>query len=430
VKRLLIRGGRIVDPANRVDAVGDLLIEGDRIAAVGDVGYVTADAVIDARGMLVAPGLVDMHTHLREPGTGEETIASGAAAAVSGGVTTLACMADTEPALDNEAAAEYLILQGKRAGLANVLPIGAVTRERKGTGLSEMGGLARAGAVAFSDDPRPVEVAEMMRRALLYAQMFDRVIISHCEDRSLSGSGVMNAGPSATRLGLPGIPNAAEEIVIARDITLARITGGKLHVAHVSTEGAVDLLRKAKAEGVAVTAEVTPHHLTLTEEAVFGFDANFKVSPPLRTRRDIEALVRGIETNVIDVIASDHSPRRPESKVLEFGLAPAGAIGLETLFPVIYTEIVHRRGLPLPLVLEKLTSSPARILQIDRGTLGPGRPADVAVFDIDTDWTIDPSSFRSLGRNTPFAGWKVRGMARHVIAGGRCVLGGPEGKTP
>jgi dihydroorotase len=423
-----ICGGRVVDPATQRDEVCDVLVEGDRIRQVGTVeGGPPAEEVdrIDARGLLVTPGLIDMHVHFREPGNEEEeTILSGSRAAVAGGITSVACFPNTEPAVDNEAAAEFVVLQGKRAGLANVFPVGTVTFNREGKRLSEMGGLARAGAVAFSDADSSLRSAEVMRRGLLYAKMFDLPVIAHCEDPDLRGAGVMSYGEVALRLGLPGVPDAAEDIVIARDVRLADITQGRLHISHMSTRGSLDLLREAKASGLDVTGEVNPPHFTLTEQSVTTYDPNFKLVPPLRTTADVEALIRGLDEGVIDVISSGHAPHAPEEKQLEFVYAPPGVVGLETLFPVSYTLLVEKHGFSLLKLLEKMTIQPARILRLseDRGSLEAGKLADISVFDISAERSIQSASFHSKSRNTCFEGWKVRGTTRHVLVGGRCVF--------
>ncbi len=424
---VLIRGGRIVDPATGRDEVGDLVIEEDRIVEVGKVSVSVGATVdtIEAGGRLVVPGLIDMHVHFREPGNEEvETIRSGARAAVAGGVTSVACFPNTDPALDNEAAAEFVVLQGKRAGYANVFPVGAVTLGREGKELSEMGGLARAGAVAFSDADRTLRSAEMMRRGLLYANMFGLPLIAHCEDADLKGAGVVNYGRVALRLGLPSIPEVAEDIVVARDIRLAAITQGVLHLGHMSTRDAVEQLREAKAKGIHVTGEVTPPHFALTEESVASYDPNFKLVPPLRTKEDAEALIKGLADGVVDVIASGHGPHAPEEKDVEFIYAPPGVVGLETLFPISYTVLVRDQGLSLACVLEKMTINPARILGQEkwRGSLEPGKVADVALFDVDSEYEVDSSRFQSKSRNTCFEGRKVRGRAQFVFVSGECVV--------
>jgi dihydroorotase len=420
---LLIAGGRVVDPARGTDGALDVLIEDGRVRAVGpDLRRdARAERVLDATGLVVTPGLVDMHVHLREPGReADETIATGAAAAVRGGFTTVAVMPNTEPAVDDQADAEFQVLQGKRAGKARVLPIGAVTRDRKGEALSEMGGLVRGGAVGFSDDGDPVRSAEVMRCALLYAKMLDRVVIQHAEDPDLAKNGAMNAGLVSLTLGLSGKSAASEEVMVARDITLAALTGGRLHIAHVSTAGSVDLLRQAKRRGLRVTGEACPHHVSLTDEAVCTFDPNFKMNPPLRTERDREALVEGLLDGTIDAIASDHAPHSREKKEVEFQDAPNGVIGLETTVPVVVTELLGRRGMKLPRLVELLSTGPARILGIPAGSLAPGAAADVTVLDLETPWTIGPE-FRSRSANSPFVGWDVRGRAVWTIVGGRVV---------
>jgi len=415
----LILGGRVIDPARNFDGTANILVEGPKIRAVGPTSE-RADRTIDARGKVVVPGLVDMHVHFREPGNEEEeTIASGAAAAVAGGFTSVATMPNTDPAVDTEAAAEFVTLQSRRAGKANVFPIGAVTKGRQGKEISEMGQLDRGGAVAFSDDGFPVQDAEVMRCGLLYARMFNRPIISHCEDRSLAGSGVMNAGHVSMCLGLSGMHAVAEEIMVHRDITLARITGSRVHIAHVSSAGSVDLIRKAKAQGIQVTAEATPHHLALTDECVRTYDPVYKMNPPLRTPADIQALIAGLQDGTIDAFASDHAPHSAEEKEVEFALAPFGVIGLETMFPILYTTLVEKKVLTLPQLVAKLTFVPARILGIPKGTLAEGADADITILDVEREWCVDAGKFRSKSRNCPFHGWTVRGRAATVLVGGQ-----------
>ena len=433
--RTLVRGGRIVDPASGVDAIGDVLIEGDRIAAVDLADGATRReslvfpgepaTSIDASGLLVAPGLIDMHAHLREPGDEEEeTIRSGARAAVAGGVTSVAAFPNTEPAIDNEASAEFVVLQGKRAGFANIFPVGAVTLGREGKELSEMAGLTRAGAVAFSDADQCLRSAEIMRRGLLYAKMFDRSVIAFCEDADLRGGGVMNYGKTSLRLGLPGIPDISESIVVARDIELAQITLGRLHIGQLSASGSVGLVRRAKESGIDVTAEVTPHHFSITEESCTNFDPNYKVLPPLRAEHDIEALLEGLRDGTIDVIASAHAPHSAQEKEVEFVHAPFGVVGLETMFGVAYSILVERHGFGLLDVLAKMTINPARILGLDgeRGRLAVGHIADVSVFDLSRERIVDPSLFESKSRNTCFARLRLRGATVHVFVGGRHVV--------
>jgi dihydroorotase len=416
---LRITNGRVIDPSQGLDQVADLWIENGRVAAVGPRPDLHADRTIDAAGLIVAPGLIDMHVHLREPGREEdETIATGTASALAGGVTAVACMPNTEPALDSQAAAEFVILQAQRAGNARVYPVGAVTKGRAGKELAEIGGLVEGGAVAFTDDGSPVVSAEVMRRALEYCKMFGRAVMSHCEDLDLTRGGVMNEGVESMKLGLRGMPAAAEEVHVFRDIALAELTGGKLHILHVSTAGSVGLIRQARKRGVPVTAEACPHHFTLTDECLRSFDSNYKMAPPLRTRADVEAVIEGLKDGTIGVIATDHAPHAPEKKMRELDQAPNGIIGLETLLPICVTQLIEPDHLTWPQLVEKLTVNPARVLGVDAGTLRPGARADVTVIDPAAEWTIDPARFRSKSRNSPFAGWTVRGRAHTVLIDG------------
>jgi dihydroorotase len=418
---ILIKGGRVIDPANGRDGVSDVLLTNGRIAAVGpDLEAPAGAEVIDATGLIVAPGLIDMHVHLREPGSElEETIASGSRAAVAGGFTTVCAMPNTDPCTDNEGAVEFVASRARAADLANVLPIGAITVGRKGEQMAELGQMVRAGAVAFSDDGDSVRNSGLLRQCLTYGKMFGKPFISHAEDKDLSGSGVMHAGPLSARLGLSGIPAAAEEIIVARDIMLARMTGAKLHIAHLSTAGSCDLVRRAKAAGLAVSAEVTPHHLALTEESVATFDPNFKMSPPLRTAADVAALKAGLKDGTIDCLASDHAPHEQEEKDLEFAFAPFGVIGLESSLAIVIRELIDSKILSWPELLAKLTANPARVLGLDRGTLSVGVPADLTLIDPTLEWTIDARRFESKSRNCPFHGQKVRGKAVVTIVGGK-----------
>lgn len=420
---ILIKDGHVIDPANKIDKATNVYIENNRIKSVGKTPA-RADTVINARGLVVTPGLIDMHVHLREPGQeGEETIASGSDAAVHGGFTSVAAMPNTDPAVDNEASAEFVYLQAKRTGLANVFPIGAITKGRKGKELAEIGQLVRGGAVAFSDDGAPVRSAEVMRRGLEYAKMFNKPIISHCENKTLTADGVMNEGYISMLLGLRGMPSIAEEIMVYRDITLAELAESRLHIAHITTAKAVELVRQAKKRGANVTAEVAPHHLVLTDEYIktSDFDTNYKMNPPLRTKADVEAVRKGLKDGTIDVIASDHAPHSPEKKDVEFNVAPFGIIGMESLLPIILTELVHKKVIPLKEVIAKLTINPARILGISKGTLTAGADADVTIIDLNKKWAIDPGRFKSKSRNCPFANWKVQGKAVKVIIGGRII---------
>jgi dihydroorotase len=416
---LRITNGRVIDPSQGLDQVTDLWIRGAHLLAVGPQSQYPATRTLDAAGKIVCPGLIDMHVHLREPGREEdETIATGTAAALAGGVTSVACMPNTEPALDSQAAAEFVYLQAERAGHANVFPVGAVTKGRRGEELAEIGGLVEGGAVAFTDDGSPVSSAEIMRRALEYCRMFDKAVLSHAEDLELTRGGVMNEGFESMRLGLRGMPAAAEEVMIHRDIELAELTGGRLHILHVSTAGGVELIRRGKQRGVRVSGEACPHHFTLTDSRLRTFDSNYKMSPPLRTEADVRALIDGLKDGTLEVIASDHAPHAPEKKMRELDQAPNGVIGLETLLPVCVLALIEPGHLTWPQLIEKLTVNPARVLSIDRGTLRPGAEADVTIIDPAAEWTIDPGRFRSKSRNCPYAGWKVRGRAWAVIVGG------------
>ena len=414
----LIAGGRVICPDQGIDSDLNVLLT-DRKVMELTASRPETDEVIDASGMIVSPGLIDMHVHLREPGReGEETIASGSAAAVEGGFTSVACMPNTYPAVDSEASSEFVVLQAARAGLANIYPIGAITKGRQGEELSEIGQLSRGGTVAFSDDGSPVRNADIMRRGLQYAKMFDKTIIEHCEDMDLSGDGVMNEGVVSTTLGLAGIPNASEEVAIARNIILADETGGRLHVAHVSTAGGVELIRTAKRRGARVTAEATPHHFTLTDECVRSFDPVYKMNPPLRTQADVDAIREGLRDGTIDVIASDHAPHSTEKKQLEFPAAPFGVIGIESLLPVAITELVGG-VLDWVQLIASLSWNPARVLGINKGSLRAGSDADVTIIDPDVSWTIDVNAFKSWSRNCPFDGKAVRGHAVRTIVGGK-----------
>lgn len=421
-----IAGGRIIDPSRDSDEIGDLWISRGHVLPTG-ASYEEAEIVIDARGLIVCPGLIDVHVHLREPGNEEdETIATGAAAALAGGVTSVACMPNTNPPIDSQAAAEFVVLQGQRARQANVYPVGAVSKGRKGEELASLGQLVAGGAVAFTDDGAPVASAALMRRALEYSKMFDRVIMQHCQVPELTVGGVMNEGFESMRLGLAGMPDAAEDIMVARDIRLAEITRGRLHIQHISTARSVELVREGKRRGVKVTAEACPHHFTLTDERLRTFDSNYKMNPPLRTWSDVEAVVGGLSDGTIEILATDHAPHAPEKKMRELDLAPFGVIGLETLVPIVATHLVDPGHLSWPEAIRKLTINPARLLGIPKGTLRPGADADVTLIDPTARWTIDPSQFRSRSRNCPFVGWEVRGRAHTVIVCGevRYTLGG------
>jgi dihydroorotase len=420
---LRIINGRLIDPAQNVDQVAELWIRGEEIVGIGPQPGMRPTRTIDAIGKIVCPGLIDMHVHLREPGREEdETIATGSAAALAGGITSVACMPNTDPPLDHQAAAEFVYLQAERAGSANVFPVGCITKGRKGAELAEIGGLVEGGAVAFTDDDVPVVSAEIMRRALEYCRMFDKPVLSHAEDLELTRGGVMHEGRESMWLGLRGMPAAAEEVMIHRDIELAQMTGGLLHILHVSTAGSVELIRRAKEKGVRVTAETCPQYCFLTDKSLHSFDSNFKLNPPLRTENDVQAVIAGVKDGVLDVVASDHMPQAPEKKLRELDQAPFGIVGLETLLPICIKALIEPGHLTWPQLIEKLTWRPAQILGIDRGTLKPGVDADVTIIDPTLEWTIDAAKFVSKSRNTPFAGLKVRGRAHTVIVSGEIKL--------
>ena len=422
-QRLVITGGTVVDPVAGTAAPGDVTVEDGRLVGVLRAGEGSAEGatVMDARGLLVLPGLVDMHVHLREPGFEyKETIQTGVAAALAGGFTSVACMANTEPPNDSAAVTQYILDRARVAQGARVHPIGALSIGLRGEHLAEIGEMHRAGIVAISDDGRPVMDAGLMRRALEYSRMFGLPVIVHEEDSSLAGGGSMNEGVTALRLGLRGIPAAAEDVMIARDVALVRLTGGRLHVAHVSTASAVALLRAAKSEGLAVTAEVTPHHLFLTEEAVAGYGTNAKMAPPLRTRADVDALRAALADGTIDAIATDHAPHHHDEKDVEFERAANGVVGLETALPLAL-RLVAEKVLDLPALVARMTVGPARILGLAAGTLAPGAPADLTLVDPERRWRVDPRAFRSKSRNTPFDGRTFRGAVTATVVAGAVV---------
>jgi len=418
-RTILIRNGRVIDPSQQIDEVADLAIADGRITAFGRGAPRSADEVIDAAGLIVAPGLIDMHVHLREPGFEEkETIETGTAAAAAGGFTAVACMPNTDPPLDSDAHVEFVLRQAARTASTRVYPIGALTRGRAGQELAEIGLMVRAGAVAFSDDGHGVQDAGVCLRAMQYLSMFGKLFIQHCEDRSLSGRGCMHADVTATRLGLPGLPAVAEEVMAQRDITLARLTGVRYHVAHVSTAGTVELVRRAKADGLPVSTEVCPHHLLLTDEACGGYDPNFKMNPPLRSAADVQACVAGVREATIDCLVSDHAPHSRQEKELGFQDAPFGIVGLETALPLFIKALIEPKAIDWPRLIHALSTRPAELLSVPGGTLKVGSPADVTLIDPAAEWTIDAERFRSKSRNTPFDGWKVRGRATMTLVDG------------
>jgi len=421
VSRILLRGGHLLDPASGRDERGDLLLDEGVVKAAGAGIAASGAQVIEATGCWVVPGFVDLHCHLREPGQEyKEDIASGGRAAVAGGFTSIACMANTHPVNDDPAMTDYILDRARQDSPARVLPIAAATRGLEGKVMTEMVALVAAGAVAFSDDGRTIMDGGVMRRVLQYSRLVEVPVIVHCEDRTLVGDGVVNEGPVSTRLGLPGNPGVAEEVQIARDLLLAEATGADLHVAHVSTAGGVAMIRRARERGISVTAEVTPHHLTLTDAAALGFDTNSKVAPPLRSDTDRKACREGLADGTLDAIATDHAPHAVHEKDLEFTLAPPGMIGFETALAVVLDLVREGDLTPLELV-RRLSTNPARILKRAAGSLAPGSPGDVAVVDPERHWTYDPAKGYSKSRNSPWAGKALIGRVLLTFVAGKLV---------
>lgn len=425
MKRLLLKNGTVVDPSQNLTAQMDVLIDQDERRIVAITPNIVAEGVqvIDCAGKLVIPGLVDMHVHFREPGEEhKETIATGSAAAVAGGFTTVCCMPNTKPPLDSVAAIEFVLHRAEEVGLCRVLPIGAVSIGLKHKRLTEMAAMKETGAVAFSDDGEPVQDSGFLRKVLAYSRVCDAAVILHCEDKSLTAGGVMNEGLTSLRLGLRGIPKAAEVVAVQKAVELAKSTGAKVHIAHVSTREAVEVIRKAKEDGVSVSAEVTPHHLTLTEETVGEYNTNAKMNPPLRTAEDVATLRQALLEGVIDCIATDHAPHAIEEKETTFDEAQFGIVGLETAFGVLWTELVHKSGFPILRLIEAMSTKPCQILGIDGGTLKEGSRADVVVIDPNATWTVDASKFKSKGHNTPYNGWTLKGKVVLTIFDGRIAF--------
>ncbi len=425
MKPLLIQGGRIIDPSQGIDEIGSLLITKGKISwwGIGALPQTDYDT-LNARGLIVCPGFIDLHCHLRQPGFEEkETIATGTRAAARGGFTTICCMPNTNPPLDSQSVIDYVKSKAATEGVVRVLPIGCISKGRQGQKLVEFDELASAGVIAYSDDGKPALNSCIMRQALDYSRAFDLPIIDHCEDTTLTEGGQMNEGAISAKLGLPGMPAVAEEIIVARDLALARLTGARLHIAHVTTGGSVDLIRHAKEKGIKVTAEVTPHHLTLTEERVIGYNTNAKVNPPLRTKQDIHALIQGLKENVIDIIATDHAPHAEVDKLCEFALATFGISGFETALGSLMS-LVHNGELTLATIIAKLTCEPAKIIG-DKcgklGTLAVETSADVTVFDPDVEWVVDTTAFASKGKNTPLAGSTLKGKVMATLSQGKLV---------
>jgi dihydroorotase len=432
VRPLLVRGGRVIDPSQGLDAASDVLLVEGRVESVGrGLGVPDGAEVLEAGGAVVAPGLIDLHVHLREPGREDvETVASGARAAAAGGFTAVCAMPNTDPVTDNQAAVGFIVKQAAAAGAARVYPYGAVSLGQKGQQLAEFGELVAAGAVAVSDDGHPVASAHLMRMALAYARNFGIPVAEHCEDPTLKGNGVMHEGVVSTRLGLRGIPAAAEEVMVARDLLLSELTHGHIHLCHMSTRGSVELIRRAKAQGIAVTAEVTPHHFTLTDTACEGYNTNAKMNPPLREAADVDALRGALKDGTIDVIVTDHAPHHYDAKEREFDDAPFGIVGLETSLGLVLTELVDTGVLSVPEMIDRMSTRPARIFNLPGGTLRRGAPADVVVFDPTAPWVVDPTRFLSQSRNTPFTGRRLLGKVLRTVVAGRMVFGAESAKLP
>ena len=422
---LCIQGGIVIDPGH-VNGRADVLIQDGSILEVGfpltnPLCQDSSVTILNANGWIVAPGLVDLHCHLREPGFEyKETIATGAASAVAGGFTTICCMPNTQPVNDNAAITKFMLAQGQVAGKARVFPIGAITKKSEGEELADIGELVDAGCVAISDDGRPVMNSLVMRRALEYAKAFGIPVVDHCEDLHLTDGGCMNEGMVSTELGMPGIPDASEEVMVARNLALADLTGVHVHLAHLSTARSVELVRHAKGQGLPVSAEVCPHHFSITEEAVRCYNSNAKMNPPLRTDEDVQALKQGLVDGTIDAIATDHAPHALQEKQLEFDTAPFGIVGFETALPLTL-RLVHEGVLSLEQALDKLTRSPAQLFHLPVGNLQPGSHADIVVFDPQEEWVVDPTKFFSKSQNTPFGGWTVRGKVKMTLVDGRMV---------
>lgn len=421
--KLLIRNGHVIDAKTGLNEVSDILVEDGLIAGIGIGIDSTGCEIIEAGGMYVIPGLVDAHCHLRDPGYEyKEDIESGTRSAAKGGFTSIACMPNTNPVLDNEALIKYVINKAKADGLVNVYPIGAVSKGLKGEELSEIGELKFAGAVALSDDGKPVNNSSLMKKALQYASMFDITIISHCEDLDLVDEGLMNEGYYSSVLGLKGNPAPAEEVMIARDLILAEYTKATIHIAHVSTELGVDLIRNAKRRGVNVTAETCPHYFSLTDQACEGFNTNAKVNPPLRTQKDVEAIIEGLKDGTIDIISTDHAPHHKDEKNVEFKQAANGLVGFETAFPLAITYLVKPGHLTLEQLVKKMCLNPSNMLGLNKGALELGSSADIMIFDINEQYTVDINKFESKSKNSPFGGFKLFGQPQYTIVGGNPLV--------
>jgi len=419
---LLLKNARVVDPSAGIDGAYDVLVDEGRIARVAKRIAPGGATTLDLAGCCVCPGFIDMHVHLREPGQEwKETIATGTRAAAAGGFTGVACMPNTQPPIDSRSVVEFVLAQARQHGAVPVYPIGCVSKGQEGVELAEMGDMAVAGARGFSDDGKPVASAGLMRRALEYARIFDLPVIDHCEEPTLVAGGVVHEGEVATRLGLPGWPGVAEDVMVSRDILLAEYTGGAVHIAHLSTGRSADLVRRAKEAGIRVTCEVTPHHFALTHEAVSGYDTHAKMNPPLRAESDRLALLAAIADGTVDAIATDHAPHNADEKCVEFSQAPFGVVGLETAVSICLDRLVHGGVIGLPRLVELLSRGPARVLRLKKGSLREGDDADITVLDLEREFVVAPGAFESKSVNTPFAGWTLRGGPVMTIVGGRIV---------
>ena len=421
--KILIKNGHIIDAKTNRDGIYDIIVENGKIEEIGNDLEATNCDYIDAQGKYVLPGFVDAHCHMRDPGFEyKEDIETGTRSAAMGGFTSIACMPNTNPVIDNEAIIRYVMSKAKQDGVVNVFPIGAISKGLKGEELAEIGELKFAGAVALSDDGKPVRSASLMKKALQYSSMFDITIISHCEEMDLVGEGVMNEGYTSTVLGLKGIPAAAEEVMVSRDLILAEYTNAPIHIAHVSTALSVDLVRQAKRRGVKVTAETCPHYFSLTEEACDGFNTFAKVNPPLRTQKDVDAIIEGLADGTIDIIATDHAPHHSDEKNVEFNIAANGMVGFETAFSLAVTYLVKPGILTLKDLIYKMCVNPSTLLSINKGVLDVGRAADIVIVDLDSEYTVDISEFQSKSRNSPFNGFKLKGEVCYTIVDGNVIV--------
>jgi dihydroorotase len=421
--RILIKNGHVIDTKQNINGVMDVLIQEGLIAEVGKIAEVSRTKIIDATGKYVLPGFVDAHCHLREPGLEyKEDIKSGSKSAAKGGFTSIACMPNTNPIIDNSAIISYVLNKAKEAAIVNVYPIGAISKGQEGKELAEIGDMKFAGAVAVSDDGKPVKNPDLMKKALQYASMFDITVISHCEEMELAEDGAMNEGYNSTIMGLKGIPSAAEDIMVSRDVILAEYLGLPVHIAHVSTKGAIEIIRSAKKRGVKVTCETCPHYFSLTDDECIGFNTLAKVNPPLRSKEDLEAVIEGLKDGTIDIIATDHAPHHKDEKNVEFSLASNGMVGFETAFSLSVTNLVKTGILTMEELVNKMSLTPSKILGLNKGTLEKGMAADIVVVDINDKYTVDVEAFASKSKNSPFNGYEVYGKVCHTIVGGNHVV--------